>query len=48
MQPDDPVAVPAPSVEGDLYEAIGDALREVTDQDIIGWFQNAGLYAAHG
>jgi transposase len=38
----------AARVEGDLYEAIGDALREVTDQDIIGWFQNAGLYAAHG
>jgi transposase len=35
-------------VKGDLYEAIGDALREVTDQDIIGWFQQAGLYAAHG
>jgi transposase len=38
----------AARVKGDLYEAIGDALREVTDQDIIGWFQNAGLYAAHG
>ncbi len=35
-------------VRGDLYDAIGDALREVTDQDIIGWFQQAGLYAAHG
>jgi transposase len=38
----------AARVKGDLYEAIGDALREVTDRDIIGWFQNAGLYAAHG
>jgi transposase len=38
----------AARVKGDLYDAIGDALREVTDQDIIGWFQNAGLYAAHG
>jgi transposase len=38
----------AARVKGDLYEAIGDALREVTDQDIIGWFQQAGLYAAHG
>jgi transposase len=38
----------AARVKGDLYEAIGEALREVTDQDIIGWFQNAGLYAAHG
>jgi transposase len=35
-------------VRGDLYDAIGEALREVTDQDILGWFQNAGLYAAHG
>jgi transposase len=34
--------------KGDLYNAIADALREVNDQDIIGWFQNAGLYAAHG
>ena len=38
----------AARVKGDLYDAIGEALREVTDQDIIGWFQNAGLYAAHG
>jgi transposase len=38
----------AARVKGGLYDAIGEALREVTDQDIIGWFQNAGLYAAHG
>ena len=38
----------AARVKGDLYAAIGEALREVTDQDIIGWFQQAGLYAAHG
>jgi transposase len=38
----------AARVKGDLYDAIGDALREVTDEDIIGWFQNAGLYAANG
>jgi transposase len=38
----------AARVKDDLYDAIGEALREVTDQDIIGWFQNAGLYAAHG
>jgi transposase len=38
----------AARVKGDLYSAIGEALREVTDQDIIGWFQDAGLYAAHG
>lgn len=35
-------------VQGDLYEAIGEALRAVTDQDILGWFRSAGLYAAHG
>src|SRR3954447_7402615 len=38
----------AARVKGDLYDAIGEALRAVTDQDIIGWFQDAGLYAAHG
>jgi transposase len=34
--------------KGDLYDAIAEALRGVTDQDIIGWFEDAGLYAAHG
>jgi transposase len=38
----------AARVKGDLYDAIGDALREVTPQDIIGWFQEAGLSASHG
>jgi transposase len=38
----------AARVKGDLYAAIADALREVTDQDIIAWFQQEGLYAAHG
>ena len=28
-----------------LYEAIGEGLREVTDQDILGWFRHAGLCA---
>ena len=28
-----------------LYEAIGDGLREVTGQDILGWFRHAGLCA---
>lgn len=38
----------AARVKGDRYDAIGEALKEVTDQDIIGWFQNAGLHEAHG
>jgi len=28
-----------------LYAAIGEGLREVTDQDILGWFRHAGLCA---
>jgi transposase len=31
--------------KGDLYEAIGEALRGVTAQDILGWFEQAGLCA---
>ncbi len=31
----------------DLYEAIGTALRQVTSQDILGWFKQAGLCATH-
>jgi transposase len=38
----------AARVKGDLYDAIGDALREVTPQDIVGWFKEAGLSASHG
>lgn len=38
----------AARTKGDLYDAIGEALRQVTFEDIIGWFQQAGLYAAHG
>jgi transposase len=26
-----------------LYEAIGEGLRQVTAQDILGWFRDAGL-----
>jgi hypothetical protein len=29
------------------YPTPGTQLREVTDQEIIGWFRDAGLYAAH-
>jgi transposase len=28
-----------------LYDAIGEGLRQVTVQDIIGWFRHAGLRA---
>jgi transposase len=28
-----------------LYDAIGEGLREVTDEDILGWFRHAGLCA---
>ncbi len=33
---------------GGLYDALGEALRRVTSQDIIGWFQHAGLCATRG
>jgi transposase len=38
----------AARAQGDLSEAIGEALREVTPEDIIGWFKHAGLCATHG
>ena len=38
----------AARVRGDLYDAIGEALKEVTPQDILGWFKEAGLSASHG
>jgi hypothetical protein len=38
----------AARAKGDLYDAIGEALKQVTPEDIIGWFKHAGLYAAHG
>jgi transposase len=31
-----------------LYDALGQALEHVTAQDIIGWFQHAGLCENHG
>ena len=34
--------------ERPLYDAIGEALKQVTPQDIIGWFKQAGLCAPHG
>src|SRR5512143_2299450 len=38
----------AARTKGDLYDAIGEALKHVTPQDIIGWFEEAGLCAIHG
>jgi transposase len=35
----------AARTKGALYDAIGDALSQVTVQDILGWFQQAGLCA---
>jgi len=32
-------------VKGHLYDAIGVGLREVTTQDVLGWFRHAGLCA---
>jgi transposase len=37
----------AARTRGDLYDAIGEALKQVTPQDIVGWFQEAGLCATH-
>ena len=30
-----------------VYSALGEALESVTAQDIVGWFQHAGLCAMH-
>jgi transposase len=38
----------AARTKGDLYDAIGEALEQVTSQDIIDWFKKAGLCATHG
>ena len=32
----------------ELDEALGVVLRRVTPEDILGWFQHAGLCATHG
>jgi transposase len=34
--------------KGELYEALGEVLRRVTHQDILGWFRHAKLYAMPG
>jgi transposase len=38
----------AARTKGGLYDALGEALRRVTIQDILGWFQHAGLCATRG
>jgi transposase len=38
----------AARTKGGLYDALGEALRRVTDRDILGWFQHTGLCATHG
>ena len=38
----------AARTKGDLYDAIGEVLKQVTPEDIIGWFEEAGLCATHG
>ena len=35
----------AARAKGDLYDAVGEGLRKVTAQDILGWFRQAGLSA---
>ena len=34
--------------KSELYKALGEVLRRVTHQDILGWFRHAGLCATHG
>src|SRR5512135_691602 len=34
--------------KAELYDALGEALRRVTPEDILGWFRHAGLCATHG
>jgi transposase len=34
--------------KAELYDALGEALRRVAPEDILGWFQHAGLCATHG
>jgi transposase len=34
--------------KAELYVALGETLRRVTPEDILGWFRHAGLCATHG
>ena len=38
--------IAARTTEG-LYNAVGEALDDVTIRDILGWFNHSGLYATH-
>ncbi len=38
----------AARTKADVYEVVGDALRQVTNTDVTGWFKHAGLCATHG
>lgn len=38
----------AARTRGRLYQVIGEALRQVTPEDILGWFQHSGLCAVRG
>jgi transposase len=38
----------AARTKDDVYEALGEALDDVTIRDVIGWFKHAGLCATHG
>lgn len=35
-------------MKAELYEALGEALKRVSAEDILGWFRHAGLCATHG
>jgi transposase len=35
-------------VKTELYETLGEVLKQVTPEDILGWFRHAGLCATHG
>ena len=34
--------------KAELYDALSEALWQVAPEDILGWFQHAGLCATHG
>ena len=34
--------------KAELYDTLGEGMRRVTAEDILGWFRHAGLCATHG